>query len=637
MDLALHHSNHVASRALFALPLFVALGCASGHVKRPVRGVKVEGNQAFSDKTIVERLATRPPRGLIFKEAEEFDPIALSLDRKRVEAFYRERGYFDAVVEDVDVRPDGKGVRVMLSVVEGEPTQVAALEVTGVRGDFARGVLTREAPGLREGKRLDHPAYLLAKDALRLALVKQGHAHAEVTGVVEVHRDQRRAVVRLYADPGPLVRFGKVHVVGLKRVPERTVRARVSFDEGDVFDPEALDATEGKLYALGLFGSVRADWEHEGRPEVVDVTIQVNEGLRHEVRFGVGVGADRARWEVRGRGGYTVKGIFGSPLTTLRLDARPGYSWLRADDDIHGPSIEASASLERDDFILPRVQGVALAAYDREPRQGYILSGPRFNLGLNRAFLNDDLLHVHAGWEIRYLDFVDADPLVFGPDATAARLAYYEQRAVLDGRDVPLDARKGFYASLHLAEGGPAAGGEIYFVRGELEARGYVPLHERLTLAGRVNAGRLDAFGDDETPLPMRFYGGGGTHHRGFGFQRLSPMRRDADGDPVPTGGDDMLLGSIEARFDVVRFRKEWISTVAFLDAGDVSTPPESLDIGNLHYAAGVGLRYDTLIGPIRLDLGFRLNRTATIGADGLGNPDPGQHFAFHLSLGEAF
>jgi translocation and assembly module TamA len=381
---------------------------------------------------------------------------------------------------------------------------------------------------------------------------------------------------------------------------------------------------------------VRTDWVREGRPAVADITIDVAEGTRHEVRFGFGAGVDRTHWELRTRGGYTVRGILGSPLNTLRLEARPGYQWLRSGDGDSGPSIEASAALERDDFFIPRVKGVALAAFEREPREGYTLFGPRLNLGVSRPFFDDDALTLHAGWEIRALVFQDADPMVFGTDAIAGRLAYYEQRAVLDQRDAPLDARRGYFAELQLNEGGPYAGGEIPFLKIQGELRGYLPAG-RLTFAGRVAAGRLDAIGKDETPLPVRFYGGGGTDHRGFGFRRLSPMRRDAQGTPIPIGGDDRFLASVETRIDLFKLKDEWFSAALFLDAGDVTRAPGIFDLGNLHYAAGIGVRYDTLIGPIRADLGFRLNRTGVAGPDGLDNPDPGQRFAFHLSLGEAF
>src|SRR5262249_29930055 len=101
-------------------------------------------------------------------------------------------------------------------------------------------------------------------------------------------------------------------------------------------------------------------------------------------------------------------------------------------------------------------------------------------------------------------------------------------------------------------------------------------------------------------------------------------------------GGSEMFLGSFETRLDLFRLWKQWLGIAVFMDCGDV-TAPGDLDFGNLNYAVGAGLRYNTIVGPIRVDLGHPLNRLHSPGPDGLANPDPGDHFAFHLSIGEAF
>src|SRR5262249_21747072 len=151
---------------------------------------------------------------------------------------------------------------------------------------------------LKLGERFQHPNYLLAKDALQQALIKKGYAHAEVNGVVEVNRLARTAIVRLDADPGPLCHFGKVTVEGVKSVPESAVLNRVTWDEGQTFDPVLLEATEGKLYQLGEFSAVKADYSHDGRPPVVDITIHVSESSKHELRVGAGVGVDNFQFNV---------------------------------------------------------------------------------------------------------------------------------------------------------------------------------------------------------------------------------------------------------------------------------------------------------------------------------------------------
>src|SRR5262249_502122 len=107
----LHTCTPVRSAAAFAAVVLVG-GCTATSVNRPVRSVPIEGNHAFSDGDIVDRLATRPPQGWLIKTPEEFDRVGLQLDRRRVEAFYHERGFFSARVTDVNVQrqPEDNGV-----------------------------------------------------------------------------------------------------------------------------------------------------------------------------------------------------------------------------------------------------------------------------------------------------------------------------------------------------------------------------------------------------------------------------------------------------------------------------------------------------------------------------------------------
>jgi translocation and assembly module TamA len=612
----------------------VSAACAGARPPRPVESVKLVGNHSFKTRTIVDKLATRPPHGWLVKTREPFDPIALEVDRKRVEAFYRDHGFFAARVEDVNVDTRGDGtVHITIFVHEGEPTRIASVALRGPESDVAKPLLGKVVD-FRVGKNVDYPEYVLARDKLRAELAHRGYAHATVEGQIQVDRATRQAVIDLDVDPGPLVQFGETTIVGLGRIPESAVRARLAYEKGDRFDPVKLERTEAALYRLGVFSVVRTDFAEEGRPAISDVTIRVSEGASHELRFGFGVGSDTTRTEVHARAGYTVRN-FVWPLATLRLDATPGYTIVGVDGQRTGPTAEALAQLTKDDFVLPMLKGSALAAYTLEPRQGYTVTGPRLQLALDRPLIGHELV-LHLAWEVQSLDFVDVAPGVFGPDATAQWVGYYTQGLILDLRNSGLEPKRGIFALATVDEGGAWAGSERDFVRVLAELRGYVPATERVTLAARVRVARLYTLDDGDSPLTLRIYGGGADDHRGFGFRRLAPERRDTNGNVIPVGGAEEFLASAETRIDVGKLGGRWLSLVAFLDAGDV-TPAGMLDLGNLHYAAGLGVRYDTIVGPVRLDVAVRLNRVDEAGIDGLANPDPGQRFQAHFSLGEAF
>jgi outer membrane protein assembly factor BamA len=206
-----------------------------------------------------------------------------------------------------------------------------------------------------------------------------------------------------------------------------------------------------------------------------------------------------------------------------------------------------------------------------------------------------------------------------------------------DGRDNPLEPRFGFFAELRWEVGQTFGLGAYSELTPDL--RGYVPVFwERLILAGRVRFGTA-LFATNTLPISRRYFAGGPESQRGFGRRRLSPYlptpKLMKEGDPVPErlpiGGEAIIETSAELRLDLFKLFDQWVGIVAFADGADAVLELKELDLLNLHWAAGGGLRYRTPVGPIRVDVGFRLNRR------GIDEPDGGKLWALHISLGEAF
>jgi len=138
-----------------------------------------------------------------------------------------------------------------------------------------------------------------------------------------------------------------------------------------------------------------------------------------------------------------------------------------------------------------------------------------------------------------------------------------------------------------------------------------------------------------------RLFSGGAVSQRGFGERKLSPYVKGTIPDPndktktvdvtAPYGGAGLLETSVEARVPITKIREMPLGVVGFVDAADVTETASGVDPTNLHWAVGGGLRLMTVVGPVRLDVGYRLNRTGTM------DPDPGSRFAYHLTIGEAF
>jgi translocation and assembly module TamA len=625
------------------------------HVDRDRRGrVKVDGDE------LLEGLATRPASGWwLWRDEHRLDTVALERDRSRIETYYHERGYFSAEVTYVELREVGRGrVDVVFHVRAGAPSVLADVLIEGAperpTGAMAEAVSDRPAvhePALRRlidlplGRRFVYARYQLGEALIGQALRLAGFAHAEVRGRVAVDREARRVGVRYEIDTGPRVRFGEVRVTGLEELPESVVRNRVAWSPGEIFDPRVVTDTRRSLQALRRFQSVRIELADPAPSPVADIRITAVETLPREIRLGVGVGVDAAYWELRGRAGYRVFG-FPDALSTFSAELRPALSYERSvSEDLEDvePVGQAVASVLREDLFMPLLRGEALVAYTLEKYEAYDSLGGRFRTGLSRAWLGERL-RVGAGWQLELLELRDVAPVISAPVREEIgldgfyQLGLFEQFVAFDTRDNPLDARRGIYAELRMRQGGRAAGGDFFFVTITPELRGYLSPTDQLTLAARVRYGQILA--GPGLPVTERYYSGGASNHRGFPQRRLSPAAVDEQGEltPVAIGGEAMLETSVEARLDLFHFREQWVGIATFLDGGRVTTRPAVLDPFDpteLYWAAGAGLRYDTPVGPLRVDAGYRLNRH---GNDYLvSDRTVWDRIALHLSIGEAF
>lgn len=620
--------------------------------KRKVSSVIIKGNTYFDEDTIIEGLVNRSPSGLpFFKSSVRFEPAEVARDAERIEGFYRQRGYFDAEVIDIAIQR-APNIVVRFTVNEGEPVLVETVKVAWAeapKGKRADSIATLQSEiqdaelldeccrrKSRVGYALDHEEYLESKALLHRFFAKRGYAYVNVKGQIRVDRKARSADIVFQVDPGVKVSFGETRVVGLSKVPTDVVTNRISWEPGEIFNPDEISTTRGRLLRLGRFSSVEITGikNSEGQ-EVTPLTITLREERLRELRLGGGAAIDPVQFEFRTRLEYTKSHFFFDPRTQFRARLRPAYRFLRANQDSLGLGGEALATFQRIDMFAPLVTGEVDLKYDLRQFEDYSVQGPGTRISAQRPFFGEKL-YLGASWNLFYGSFSDIDSALTNDEAFAEqlgldqsyRLGYFEQSAHLDLRDNAIDATKGVYLGAKLEQGTRFAAGKFSYQMGEIEARGYLPLSERIVLAMRGK--HSQKLSGDSLPITRRLLAGGASSQRGFAQRQLVPVRDGASAGVI-IGGNLRLETSAEVRWDVYPAFGDWLGLVGFVDAAEVTEAPSDFSIAKLHYAAGLGFRLGTLIGPIRADLGYRLNNT------GAGQPAAGQRFAFHLSIGEAF
>jgi translocation and assembly module TamA len=634
-------SARARRRLLASLAVAGAMvGCASQQKKQApvVRDLRIEGNQAISARQIKKKILTAKTGWWPFATKQYFDPVSWEADLRRIVRLYETRGYYQARIAEEAANPQPKGVALVVKVDEGAVTKVGTFEVRGLE---ALPAADREAALLKMplevGAPFEESDWESAKSGLIPRLHARGYAKATVEGEALVDVKTHLAAVTIVVHPGIRYHFGAIDV---KTAPETHVpavfvweQARLAIPEGARYSDDALEEARRRIFGMGVFGSVNVSvGAADEAAAVLPVVVTVREAPFRTLRLGAGLVIDQIHEEARLIGDWTHRNFLGG-TRKLTIHAEAGWAFL--------PNIYAVATNEVS--VAPRSGPVAdLGATFQQPRLfGKPSLKQQSSIDLSRTIEQtyDNLgARMAAGvvWQPRArvsifpayhleVDYLNGSPinsaatapLTLGCQTTSGScvvvLSYLEQVVTWDHRDKPLEPRNGFYASLSLQEGGGPLQGDFGYFRVLPDLRAYVSFLDdnALTFAARVQVGELWAI-SGESAVVIRFYGGGANSMRGFSERRLSPLlQAPVPGtqnptlyETVPIGGNGMFTGSFEARYSVL----ENLRVATFVDVGQVTTGLFRVDdLPGVLWAVGVGLRYLTPIGPIRLDLARRL------------------------------
>ncbi len=674
------------------VPALLLASCAHNEKKDApiVRHLKVEGAKAVSAKEVKKRILTTQDSIIPFSRTQYFDPHVWRTDLKRVERYYRERGYYQAKVVKEEVKPAGeKGVDLLIEVDEGAPTFLRKVEVAGLEAlePAHREALLKALP-LAEGEVFVEAQWEQLKAGLTAGLQELGYAEAKVEGEAQVDLETRQAEVHVSAQPGTRYHFGEVRVLPADEHPRVEAwriaeQGHEAIEDKAWYSNSARDEAQKRIFRMGVFGAAKVT-PGEGDPSTatLPLNVEVQEAPFHSFLGGFGVGVEEARNDVHLTGGYTDRDFLGG-LRLLELRATAGWAFLpnayavaAGGDGVvrHGPIAKLSANLSQPRLFHPNMRLATLLEVERGLEPAFGFTGGRGRIGVSWEPWPWLSITPSYNLEVYRLDSGQAElggqtpELLYGCP-TVCVLSYVEQTVAIDKRDHKQEPKAGYYLALSLQEGGGPLGGSFTYLRVTPEVRGYVSVlpEQRLTFAARVKVGTLIPLsGDDlDSPIVARFFSGG-NGMRGFSTRRLAPMRLIEDDSPsgyeaeaVPVGGNGLFEAAFETRYTVI----ENLSVAAFVDTGFVRTERIQADARyfarNLLVAVGGGLRYQTPVGPIRLDFAYRPDIGAPLqiyqppgqnltyanrqGCFGFGEGNaaaggaPESPCSLHLSIGEAF
>lgn len=524
-------------------------------------------------------------------------------DDDLLERLLRAKGYYAARVRgSVSAPPGADRLAVTFDVTPGPQYLLGSVDVTGLLETGAQEVELRKAFPPKVGDPVDADAILAGRDSLFDALSERGFPFAKVDEPeVRIDHEERKGDLDIIVTPGGYRRFGAIRVADSRPFDAHHVQEIARFDPDEPFKASDVEDLRRAIVQTGLVSSVTLKPVDAGDGEHVDLDVDMRPAPPHTIAgllgYGTGEGyRAEVSWQHRNlfppEGALIARGVVGTQEQTASLTYRRS-NFHRRDNVLTG--LLSISNIRRDAYDARTINLSAGLE-----RQTNILFQKNWVWRIGGELIASDEADFFSGGARRTF-FIGAVPL---------SLTY-------DGSDDLLNPTKGFRLGGRISPELSFQDKTFGYTRVQLDGSVYQPVSERIVVAARSRFGTILGSTVDQIAPSRRFYAGGGASVRGYGYQQIGP-RYGPNNQPV--GGKSLTEFSLEAR---VRFGN--FGVVPFVDAGNISTSflPRFRD---LRIGTGLGVRYYSNFGPIRIDVGTPIN------------PQPGDpKLAVYVSLGQAF
>jgi outer membrane protein assembly complex protein YaeT len=631
-----------------------------------VAAVELSGNSSLPAQDLQPNMRVRI--------GQPFAAAQLEADLRFIEEEYRRRGFAMARVRPViepaaGPPPDASQVLLALEIQVAEGVQTLVEAVTIVGSASVPEWLLRDGLGLQPGIPLYLTQLAVDRDAIQLQYANRGFSSATVESDPGISADGSRANVVFTVHEGPRIMVDHILIAGNTRTKNETIERELELKTGEPLRLDALIESQRRLAALGLFRRARITELAHGDETSRDVLVTVEESPATTIGYGGGLevgqlvrtdevtGAATEHLEFAPRAFFEVgrRNLFGKNRSVnlfTRISLRPkdaptsgyGFSEYRVLGTFREPRVFDTTA---DAFLTGTVE--------QQRRSSFNFARRAFSAELARRLTSR--VSVGGNYQIQRTDLFDEqiseeDKRLVDRLFPQLRLSSFSASIVRDGRDDALNPGEGHYLSANGQLASRLIGSEVGLAKTYLTAQMFrrLPRTDQVVFAGSARLGMAVGFAQEVTlvdengtpilgpdgrpltqtlkdlPASERFFAGGDTTVRGFALDQLgTPETFDAQG--FPLGGNAVVIFNGELRIPVAG----GLGLVGFLDTGNVFARTEDLSLFRLRSTVGFGVRYRSPVGPIRIDMGFKIGRKEIV-AGTLEEP-----FAVHISLGQAF
>lgn len=555
-----------------------------------VKHVDFKGNQHFSDRKLRGVMETKA-RGFFswFSDKGVLDREVLDTDLDRVTAFYHDHGFMDARVGSPSVEKKEDGFHVTIPLVEGERYRVSSIQV---QGDLLETTpMVAEKLELKEKQYFSRERLRKDLDTLTKHLMDAGYAHAEVDPVVTKNAENHTSAVVYQLRKGLMVHIEKITITGNTRTRDNVIRRQIQLAEGDRFSASAMERSQLNLRRVDYFEEVDIQSSQGSSPEAMDLNVKVKEKPTGMLSVGGGYSSD--------------DGVFvGGNILERNLFGRGQYLALKA--SLGGETSRYSLSFtEPWLFDTPLSAGFDIYNWYREYND-FNKDATGGKLRISHPFGTWSRWHLAYVFENAKVSDVDEDASLIIKDQEGRQIKSSLMASIeRDSTDHPFLPTRGSTATVAVEYSIPYLGSDSDFVSVVAGVGRYVPLWWKFVGFAHVKGGyifELDA--DKPVPIYERFFLGGINSIRAFNWGDVGPKDPET-GESI--GGIKFGQVNVELLFPLAE--KIGMRGVLFFDAGNAFDNGEDFRLEDFRTAAGAGVRWNSPMGPLRIEWGYNVDR----------------------------
>ncbi len=551
-------------------------------------------------------------RTIFRKKPSYYNSDAWEMSVRSLVHFYQTEGFLNVQIQEPQIKlyKNKKIADVTIIISEGEAVKVSSVSFSKTPSKVSENLIY-DTEGktlkllIRPDSRFRDENIWNDRDQITKYMVEKGYAYSYIEPIIKVDTFLNQASINWDLSPGPPCVFGDITIEGNERTPTQLIYRQLTFSKGEQYSRVKLNRSQQQVYQLGTFriASLKAQLSLDEK-DTIPVHINIKEAPIISTRFGVGYGReDRFRTFVN----LQFLNFTGGARRLNLFAKHSGLEPYRIEATLTQPAAFSPNSV------------LALSPYIKRIKEpGFNLLNYGANLTLMQK-INDQL---SASFDVYYqkVNLDTASIAIFDKDVEP--LKTYSKNGIstgfiYDSSTPRFNPNIGWTLAFNSRFNNFIFPGNYPFIKLQLEIKNYLPLFDFCTLGSKTKIGTINYIRKGSfIPVEERFFSGGSRSVRGWARQQLGPK----DQDNIPMGGNYIFELSIEPRVKIIGP----LSWVIFFDAGNVWQKKDEISANKIRFSAGSGIRFETPIGPIGIDVARPVW-------------DDSSHWQFHLNIGHAF